>query len=130
MRSPIRAAKNLYTFWGERLVDALNLALRAVKAKALVNLASQEYFKSIKSARLAAPVIEPVFEDWSASQRKYKVVSFYAKRARGLMARYVVTQRLTGAEGLKDFSVEGYAYVPEASTATRWVFRRCSAERQ
>ena len=122
--------KNLYAFWGERLVDALNLALQDVKAKALCNLASQEYFKSIKSSRLAVPVIEPVFEDWSESQRKFKIVSFYAKRARGLMARYVVTQRLKSAEGLKDFAAEGYAYISEASTATRWVFRRKSAERQ
>ena len=122
--------KNLYEFWGERLVDALNEALREVDAGALVNLASQEYFKSIKSPRLAAPVVEPVFEDWSASQRKYKVVSFYAKRARGLMARYAVTQRLTRAEGLKDFAAEGYAFVAEASSATRWIFRRRSNERQ
>lgn len=122
--------KNLYEFWGERLVDALNGVLREVDAGALVNLASQEYFRSIKSPRLAAPVIEPVFEDWSESQRKYKVVSFYAKRARGLMARYVVTQRLTRAVGLKDFAAEGYAFVAEASSAARWVFRRKSAERQ
>ena len=60
--------KNLYDFWGERIVDELNLAVEGVKAKALVNLASQEYFRSIKSSRLAVPVIEPVFEDWSASQ--------------------------------------------------------------
>ena len=122
--------RNLYAFWGERLVDALNQALRETDAGALVNLASQEYFKAIKSPRLAVPVIEPVFEDWSASQRKYKVVSFYAKRARGLMARYVLTQRLKSAEGLKDFAAEGYAYAPEASRAARWVFRRESAERQ
>jgi uncharacterized protein len=118
--------KNLYEFWGERLVDALNAALNEAGAGALVNLASQEYFRSIKSPRLAVPVVEPVFEDWSASQRKFKIVSFYAKRARGLMARYVVTQRLTSAEGLKDFSAEGYAYVPDASSAMRWVFRRKS----
>ena len=120
--------KNLYDFWGERIVDELNLAVEGVKAKALVNLASQEYFRSIKSSRLAVPVIEPVFEDWSASQRKYKVVSFYAKRARGLMARYVVTQRLTSAEDLKDFAAEGYAFAEPASSAARWVFRRQSDE--
>ena len=122
--------KNLYEFWGERLVDALNQALNETDADALVNLASQEYFRSIKSPRLAVPVIEPVFEDWSESQRKYKIVSFYAKRARGLMARYVVTQRLKSAAGLKDFAAAGYAYVPEASSAARWVFRRKSDERQ
>ena len=127
---PNPRGKNLYAFWGERLVDALNLALQGVKAQALVNLASQEYFKSIKSPRLAVPVIEPVFEDWSENQRKFKIVSFYAKRARGLMARYVVTQRLKSVEGLKDFAAEGYAFAPEASSATRWAFRRKSAERQ
>ena len=120
--------KDLYAFWGERIVDELNGALHAVKAESLVNLASQEYFRSIKSTRLAAPVIEPVFEDWSAGQGKYKVVSFYAKRARGLMARHVLTQRLKSAAGLKDFVAEGYGFAPEASTATRWVFRRKSAQ--
>jgi cytoplasmic iron level regulating protein YaaA (DUF328/UPF0246 family) len=127
---PNPRGKSLYAFWGERLVDALNQALNEVDAGALVNLASQEYFRSIKSPRLTVPVIEPVFEDWSASQRKFKVVSFYAKRARGLMARYVVTQRLTRADGLKDFAAEGYAYAPDASSAARWVFRRRSDERQ
>jgi cytoplasmic iron level regulating protein YaaA (DUF328/UPF0246 family) len=120
--------KDLYAFWGERLVDALNGALLEVKATALVNLASQEYFRSIKSSRLAQPVIEPVFEDWSAVQGKYKVVSFYAKRARGLMARKVLTERLNSPEQLKDFSAEGYAFAAEASTAGRWVFRRKSTQ--
>lgn len=122
--------QDLYAFWGERIVDALNSALLEVKAQALVNLASHEYFRSIKSGRLAVPVIEPVFEDWSAGQGKYKVVSFYAKRARGLMARLVLTQRLKAPEGLKSFAAEGYAFAAEASSATRWVFRRRSAQAQ
>ena len=69
-------------------------------------------------------MIEPVFEDWSERERKFKVVSFHAKRARGLMARFAVGQRLTCAGELKGFAAEGYAYVDAASTATRWVFRR------
>ena len=124
IRLPNPRGKDLYAFWGERIVDELNSALQAVKARALVNLASQEYFRSIKSSRLAAPVIEPVFEDWSATQRKFKIVSFYAKRARGLMARYVLSKRLKKAQALKNFSIEGYAFSAEASTDQRWVFRR------
>ena len=114
--------EDLYAFWGERIVTALNAALAEAKARVLVNLASQEYFKAVTVKKLSVPVIAPVFEDWSAG--RFKVVSFYAKRARGLMARLALVKRLKAAEGLKDFSDEGYAYVAEASTATRWVFRR------
>ena len=114
--------KDLYAFWGERIVDALNEVLLEAKAKALVNLASEEYFKSVKAKKLSVPVIQPVFEDWSAE--KYKVVSFYAKRARGLMARFALVERLKKAEGLKKFLAEGYAYTAAASDETRWVFRR------
>jgi uncharacterized protein len=122
--------KDLYAFWGERIVDALNLAIQESKATVLLNLASEEYFKSVKKKRLCVPVIQPVFEDWSGGQSagKYKVVSFYAKRARGLMARYVLTKRLKKADGLKNFSTEGYAFAAEESTELRWVFRRKSAE--
>jgi len=120
--------KDLYAFWGERIVDALNAALLEVKAPALVNLASEEYFKSVKSKKLAVPVIQPVFEDWTGSEGagKFRVVSFYAKRARGLMARFALVKRITLPEKLKKFSAEGYAFAAEASTATRWVFRRQS----
>ena len=118
--------KDLYSFWGERIVDALNSALLEAKAKVLVNLASEEYFKSVKAKKLSVPVIHPVFEDWSGDKAsgKFKVIGFYAKRARGLMARFALIQRLKKAEGLKDFSVEGYAYQASASDETRWVFRR------
>jgi cytoplasmic iron level regulating protein YaaA (DUF328/UPF0246 family) len=122
--------KDLYAFWGERIVDEINSALVEAKASALINLASQEYFRSIKSSRLAAPVIEPVFEDWSTGQGKYKVVSFYAKRARGLMTRFVLSARIKSPQGLKAFAMEGYGFCDEASTAARWVFRRKSAQRE
>lgn len=114
--------KNLYAFWGERLTEALNAAASVVRADALVNLASEEYFKAVVPKKLTVPVIQPVFEDWSSG--KYKVVSFYAKRARGLMARLAVTERLSAASGLKDFSAEGYRFDPEVSDDRRWVFRR------
>jgi len=113
---------DLYAFWGERIVAALNAVLREARAPVLVNLASQEYFKSVPLKKLAVPVITPVFEDWSGG--RFKVLSFYAKRARGRMARLALEKRLKRAEGLQAFSDEGYAFAAEASTATRWVFRR------
>lgn len=118
--------KDLYAFWGERIVDTLNGALAESGATALVNLASEEYFKSVRVKKLAAPVVQPVFEDWSGG--RYKVVSFYAKRARGLMARHVISKRLRKVESLKKFSEEGYAFDDAASDVARWVFRRRSAE--
>jgi len=118
--------KDLYAFWGERLVDALNESLLASKAKALINLASEEYFKSIKGQKLAVPIIQPVFEDWSHG--KFKVVSFHAKRARGLMTRFALCQRLSDPTDLQAFSSAGYAYIADASNPTRWVFRRSSAD--
>ena len=104
-RLPNARGKDLYAFWGERLAGALNAAAREVLAETLVNLASEEYFRAVALKKLAVPVIQPVFEDWSRGQ--YKVVSFHAKRARGLMARHVVTQQLESVEGLKSFAAEG-----------------------
>ncbi|MEZ7911716.1 MAG: peroxide stress protein YaaA [Propionivibrio sp.] len=114
--------KDLYAFWGSRIAEAVNAAARASGSPTLVNLASDEYFKAVGARRVDVPFVQPVFEDWSKGT--YKVVSFYAKRARGLMARYAVQARLDDIEGLKDFSAEGYAYDPEASSGERWVFRR------
>ena len=114
--------KDLYAFWGDRITVALNDALREAGSATVVNLASNEYFKSVKAKALAASVIQPVFEDWSGG--RYKVVSFYAKRARGLMARYAITRRLVEPAALRDFSEEGYAFDLAASDAVRWVFRR------
>jgi cytoplasmic iron level regulating protein YaaA (DUF328/UPF0246 family) len=114
--------KDLYAFWGERITDALNRAGRETASSAVVNLASVEYFKSVKAKKLAVPVIQPVFEDWSGG--RFKVVSFYAKRARGMMARFAVTRRVAEPSGLKSFDEAGYVFAPEASDGPRWVFRR------
>ena len=114
--------KDLYAFWGELVTDALNRQLAATGSTALVNLASEEYFKSVKPKLLDAPVINPVFEDWKNG--KYKIISFYAKRARGLMARYAAQNGITDAEQLKDFDVDGYAFDPGLSGERDWVFRR------
>lgn len=117
--------KDLYAFWGDEITQALNKALAAAKSTALVNLASEEYFKSVRPALLDVPVITPVFEDWKGGQ--YKIISFFAKRARGLMARYAIESKLTRPERLKDFDREGYAFDEDVSDATRWVFRRRQA---
>lgn len=117
--------KDLYTFWGERITAALNASISEAQADVLVNLASEEYFKAVKPRGLTIPIVQPTFEDWSAG--KFRVISFYAKRARGLMARYAIVNRLTNALALKNFSLEGYVYAAEASSNDRWVFRRRAA---
>jgi len=115
--------KDLYAFWGDRITVALNAQMKKQKgARVLVNCASNEYFKSVKPKRLDAPVISPVFQDWKNGQ--YKIISFHAKRARGLMARFAVQHRIDEPEGLKAFESEGYAFDKKASTETSYVFRR------
>ncbi|MDR2186525.1 MAG: peroxide stress protein YaaA [Azonexus sp.] len=116
------AGKDLYAFWGERLLQAINAELSAMARPVVVNLASAEYFKAAVGRKIAGTVIQPVFEDWQNG--RYRIVSFYAKRARGLMTRFAVLRRLTEPEGLQDFAAEDYAFAPEASDATTWVFRR------
>lgn len=114
--------KDLYAFWGERVTDALNADAKEAGAGALVNLASGEYFKSVKPKLLRVPVITPVFEDFKDG--RYKIISFFAKRARGAMARYAAECGIVDPETLKDFDVDGYAFAPEASNERSWVFRR------
>lgn len=117
-----KRGKDLYAFWGERITELLNADLHAGKSDVLVNLASEEYFKSVRPALLDVQVIQPVFEDWKNG--RYKIISFFAKRARGLMARYAAEHRLKDVEALKQFDSDDYAFVPEASSETSWVFRR------
>jgi cytoplasmic iron level regulating protein YaaA (DUF328/UPF0246 family) len=124
-RLATKRGKDLYAFWGDQITEALNESLTVAKAQALVNLASEEYFKSVKPAKLDRPVITPVFEEWKGGG--YKIVSFFAKRARGLMARYAIEHKLTKPEQLKDFDSEGYAFDAKASNEARWIFRRRTA---
>lgn len=114
--------KDLYAFWDDKLSLAINQLQAGEAAPVLLNLASAEYFKAIKTKKLRARVVQPVFEDWKGG--KYKIVSFYAKRARGLMARYVIENRLSDPAQLVDFDVEGYQFVPAASDESTLVFRR------
>jgi cytoplasmic iron level regulating protein YaaA (DUF328/UPF0246 family) len=115
-------AKDLYGFWGDAVTGRLNHAIAANGAEVLVNLASEEYFRSVKPKLLDVPVVSPVFEDWKNG--KYKIISFFAKRARGMMARYAAEKGITDAEKLKKFKVDGYAFSKRDSTETSWVFRR------
>ncbi|MFL6675360.1 MAG: peroxide stress protein YaaA [Massilia sp.] len=114
--------KDLYAFWGETVTAALNQVIADSGAKALVNLASEEYFKSVRPKLLAAPVITPVFEDWKNG--KYKIISFYAKRARGMMARYATVKGIKDPKKLKGFDVDGYAFDEQRSDDKTWLFRR------
>ena len=118
--------KDLYAFWGDTITDALNRTAGEQGAKVLVNLASEEYFKSVRPRQLTVPVITPVFEDWKNG--KYKIISFYAKRARGMLARYAAVNQIRDPQQLKQFDVDGYGFVPDASNDTSWVFRRKVAE--
>lgn len=116
------AGSNLYAFWGAHIAEHLNQRQEDEKDPVVVNLASQEYFKSVDRKQLRARVVECVFEDFKAG--KYKIISFHAKRARGLMARHVVQQRLARPSQLQGFDAEGYAFADAASTPERLVFRR------
>jgi cytoplasmic iron level regulating protein YaaA (DUF328/UPF0246 family) len=113
---------NLYQYWGTRIAEHLNQRQQSSKTPVVINLASQEYFKSVDLQHLKARVIECVFEDFKGG--KYKIISFHAKRARGLMARYAIEQRITHPAQLQGFEAEGYAYAQQASSPDRWVFRR------
>ncbi|MFW8593991.1 peroxide stress protein YaaA [Cribrihabitans neustonicus] len=124
MGSRLKTARgrNLYDYWGSRIAEALNTQAEAVQAEVLVNCASQEYFGAVDLKTLKPAVVTPVFmEDKNGTP---KVVSFYAKRARGAMARYIIQHRLCEAEGLKDFNAGGYAYQPALSTPEAPVFLR------
>jgi len=114
--------KNLYDFWDDRLTNALNKQLKAVSAKALINLASNEYFKVLAKGQLSTEIITPVFKDFKSG--KYKIVSFFAKKARGMMAAYIIQNKITEPSKLKKFNVAGYQYDEASSTATEWVFLR------
>lgn len=123
-RLPNPRGKDLYAFWGSTLTESLNASLESSNIPVVINLASEEYFKSIKAKQLKARLITPVFEDYKSG--RYKIISFYAKRARGLMVRYAATHRITDPEILKGFDLEGYAFDPAASEGDTWVFRRQS----
>ncbi len=117
---------NLYQFWGEIITDKLNEAIAAQGDELLINLASNEYFKSVKKKSLKATVITPAFKDWKNGQ--YKMISFFAKKARGLMARYIIENQISSLDELKNFAVAGYQFSEDLSKGNDWVFTRKIAE--
>ena len=114
--------KNLYQFWGTQIADYLNQRAAAELAPVVVNLASEEYFKAVDRRALKPRVVNCVFEERKGDG--YKIVSFFAKRARGLMVRYAVQHRISRVEQLRAFSAEGYVFAPSVSEPDRLVFRR------
>ena len=120
----VNGAKTLYEFWGAKLTDQLNAEFESQSSKknVLINLASNEYFNSIQTKGLDAEIITPVFKDWSNG--KYRIVSFFAKKARGQMAAHIIKNRLQSPAKLKDFAVDGYRFDPEESTDNKLVFKR------
>lgn len=113
---------NLYEFWGSIITDQINQDLAEIDAKVLVNLASDEYYKSVNEKKIQAEIIKPVFLD--QKNGKYKVISFYAKKARGLMARYLIENKLSQVEQLKAFDSKGYYFDAESSSDKELVFKR------
>ena len=113
---------NLYQFWGEKITDALNAVLAKQDDPVLINLASNEYFKAVQQKNLDGRLITPEFKDWKNG--KYKMISFFAKKARGLMVRYAIDHKLQEPEELKNFDYDGYNYNPELSQPDRWIFYR------
>ncbi|WP_294843703.1 peroxide stress protein YaaA [uncultured Gilliamella sp.] len=113
---------NLYQFWGDKLTDYLNKELAQSATPTLINLASNEYFKAIKAKQLKASIIQPVFLD--KSKGEFKVISFYAKKARGLMSRFIIKNNINQSNDIKSFNLEGYQFDSKRSTELEWFFIR------
>jgi cytoplasmic iron level regulating protein YaaA (DUF328/UPF0246 family) len=117
-----RGGKNLYEFWGDNITRALNTQVGKSGSSVLVNLASNEYFKSVQNRSLDAEIVTPIFKDLKGE--KYKIISFYAKKARGQMARFIIENELNEPDDMKRFKVDGYCYNQDQSSARELVFTR------
>ncbi|AEJ00087.1 UPF0246 protein yaaA [Nitrosomonas sp. Is79A3] len=117
---------NLYEFWGDKITQALNQDLQKQKTDILINLASIEYFQSVRKDKLNARIITPVFKD--EKNGVYKIISFFAKKARGLMSRYIIQNKLTNSEDIKHFDFAGYQFSEDASSRDEWIFTRAESQ--
>lgn len=117
-----RGGKDLYEFWGNDICDALNKQLKKSKSKTLLNLASNEYFKAVKAKNIDAEIVTPVFKDKKNGQ--YKIISFFAKKARGRMSAYIIKNKLTDAAQITGFDWDGYRFNEALSNEKDWVFTR------
>jgi hypothetical protein len=115
-------AKDLYQFWGNKITNSINMALKDTDQNVIINLASNEYFNSIDRKKLNAEVYTPTFKDYSNGT--YKFLTVYGKRARGMMARFIIKNRITDVEKLKLFEEDGYYYNDNLSEGRNWVFTR------
>lgn len=118
------AGSNLYDFWGDTVADAIDEDLSAIKGHLIVNLASKEYSRAAKLKSRSARIVTPAFKEWKNG--KFKIISFFAKQARGLMTRYLITQKISSAEDITGFDLDGYRFNSELSTADEPVFTRGS----
>lgn len=116
------SGKNLYEFWGTDITEGLNKQLKKLKSDILINLASNEYFKSVKPKELNAEIITPAFKEFKNGE--YKMIGIYAKKARGLLSRYIIQNKLSDPEDLKSFNEEGYRFNKTLSKDNNWVFTR------
>ena len=121
-RLPNEAGGNLYEFWGDRLTNKINEELSAQRSKVLINLASIEYFKSIKPKQLDAELITPSFKE--KKNGDYKMIGIFAKKARGLMSRYIIKNRIDNPDDLRAFDLDGYRFNSKLSTGANWAFTR------
>jgi hypothetical protein len=119
-RFPCAGSKNLYEYWGETITDKLNILLR--KEKTLINLASKEYFSAVNIKKLDAQIITPAFKEKKGDE--FKMVGFFAKKARGMMSRYIIDKRIENPKDLLEFNIDGYKYNREFSSHLTPVFTR------
>ena len=123
---PTSRGSNLYEFWGNKITEGLNQILDAEKSQLIMNLASNEYFKVIRTQSLKANIITPVFKDWKNDN--YKIISFFAKKARGMMSRFIIENQIDDPEKIKSFISGGYLFDQAMSTPNEWVFTRKTME--
>jgi cytoplasmic iron level regulating protein YaaA (DUF328/UPF0246 family) len=121
-RLQVGDTSNLYQFWNNRITDTINKDLKTMEHPVLINLASNEYFKSVRAGTLEGDIITPEFKEFR--DNKYRIISFYAKKARGLMSRYIIDNEITDPQAIKDFNIEGYGYDDSLSSDNNWVFSR------
>lgn len=119
---PNARGKDLYQFWDTRITKELNMSLKNAATPVVVNLASNEYFQAVNRRELAANIVTPVFKDWKNGQ--FKIISFFAKKARGRMSAYIIKNRISDVEQLKDFDWDGYRFDAAQSKEAEWVFTR------
>jgi cytoplasmic iron level regulating protein YaaA (DUF328/UPF0246 family) len=115
-------ARNLYEFWDGQITSALNKQLKKLGSRTLVNLASNEYFKAVQAKKLNADVITPAFKDYKNGS--YRMIGVFAKKARGLMSRYIIENKITDVAQIRDFDIEGYRFNEAVSDGNTWAFTR------